>query len=67
MVCRIAREEGLLIGFSGGAALQGAFEVAQGLKEGVVVTILPDRGDRYFAQPILGRSLVLLGKIHGKT
>jgi cysteine synthase B len=47
MVCRIAREEGLLIGYSGGAALQGAFEVAQGLKEGVVVTVLPDRGDRY--------------------
>jgi cysteine synthase B len=47
MVCRIAREEGLLIGYSGGAALQAAFEVAQGLKEGVVVTILPDRGDRY--------------------
>jgi len=47
MVCRIAREEGLLLGFSGGAALQGAFEVAQGLKEGVVVTVLPDRGERY--------------------
>lgn len=47
MVCRVAREEGLLIGFSGGAALQGAFEVASGIKEGVVVTVLPDRGDRY--------------------
>ena len=47
MVCRVAREEGLLLGYSGGAALQGAFEVAQGIKEGVVVTILPDRGDRY--------------------
>jgi cysteine synthase B len=47
MVCRVAREEGLLVGYSGGAALQGAFEVAQGLKEGVVVTVLPDRGDRY--------------------
>jgi cysteine synthase B len=47
MTCRVAREEGLLVGFSSGAALQGAFEVAQKLKEGVVVTILPDRGDRY--------------------
>jgi S-sulfo-L-cysteine synthase (O-acetyl-L-serine-dependent) len=47
MVCRVAREEGLLVGFSGGAAVQGAFEVAQGIKEGVVVTVLPDRGDRY--------------------
>jgi S-sulfo-L-cysteine synthase (O-acetyl-L-serine-dependent) len=47
MVCRVAREEGLLTGYSSGAALQGAFEVAQDLKEGVVVTVLPDRGDRY--------------------
>jgi cysteine synthase B len=47
MVCRVAREEGLLLGYSGGAALQGAFEVAQGLKEGTVVTILPDKGERY--------------------
>ena len=49
MVCRVAREEGILLGYSGGAALQGAFEVAQGLKTGVVVTILPDRGDRYLS------------------
>ena len=47
MVCRVAREEGILIGWSGGAALQGAFEVAQELKEGVVVTVLPDSGERY--------------------
>jgi S-sulfo-L-cysteine synthase (O-acetyl-L-serine-dependent) len=47
MVCRVAREEGLLVGYSCGAALDGAFQVAQGLKEGVVVTVLPDRGDRY--------------------
>ena len=47
MSVRIAREEGLLIGYSGGAALQGAFEVAMGLSEGVVVTVLPDRGERY--------------------
>lgn len=47
MMVRIAREEGLLIGYSCGAALQGAFEVAMGLEEGVVVTVLPDRGERY--------------------
>jgi len=58
MVCRVAREEGILIGLSCGAALQGAFEVAQGLQEGVVVTVLPDRGERYlkaqFWDEILG-------------
>lgn len=47
MTCRLAREEGLLVGYSAGAALQGAFEVAMGLKEGVVVTIFPDAGERY--------------------
>jgi len=47
MCCRLAREEGVLVGFSSGAALQGAFEVALGLKEGLVVTVFPDAGDRY--------------------
>jgi cysteine synthase B len=47
MCCRLAREEGVLVGYSGGAALQGAFEVALGLKEGLVVTVFPDGGDRY--------------------
>jgi cysteine synthase B len=47
MCCRLAREEGILVGYSGGAALQGAFEIALGLKEGVVVTVFPDGGERY--------------------
>lgn len=47
MCCRMAREEGILVGFSSGAALQGAFDVATGLSEGVVVTVLPDSGERY--------------------
>lgn len=47
MVCRLAREEGILVGYSSGAAMQGALEVALGLQEGVVVTVFPDGGDRY--------------------
>jgi cysteine synthase B len=47
MCCRLAREEGVLAGFSSGAALQGAFEVALGLKDAVVVCVLPDAGERY--------------------
>jgi len=66
MVCRIAREEGLLIGYSGGAALQGAFEVAQGLKEGVVVTILPDRGDRYLRSQFWDEVLSFWEKYNSK-
>ncbi|HMU75045.1 MAG TPA: cysteine synthase family protein [Elusimicrobiota bacterium] len=47
MCCRMAREEGVLVGYSCGAALQGVFEVAMGLEEGVLVTVLPDSGERY--------------------
>ena len=46
---RLAREEGLLTGPSGGGAVWGAIEVAKGLTEGVVVTLLPDGGDRYLS------------------
>ena len=47
MCCRLAREEGVLVGFSSGAALQGAFEVALGLRDAVVVTVFCDAGERY--------------------
>ncbi|MFN0118729.1 MAG: PLP-dependent cysteine synthase family protein [Elusimicrobiota bacterium] len=47
MCCRLAREEGVLVGFSSGAALQGAFEVALGVKNAVVVCVLCDGGERY--------------------
>jgi cysteine synthase len=47
LACRLAREEGMLAGYSAGAALQGAFEVAMGLKEGLIVTVFPDAGERY--------------------
>jgi S-sulfo-L-cysteine synthase (O-acetyl-L-serine-dependent) len=47
MCCRLAREEGLLVGYSSGAALHAAFEVALGLKEGLVVTVFCDAGERY--------------------
>jgi S-sulfo-L-cysteine synthase (O-acetyl-L-serine-dependent) len=34
---------------SSGAAVAGALKVAAGMKKGVIVTILPDRGDRYLS------------------
>ena len=48
MAERLAREEGLIVGHSSGAAMLGALRVAEKLSEGVVVTIFPDHGDRYF-------------------
>ncbi len=48
MTERLAREEGLVVGHSSGAALLGALKIAEKIKEGVVVTLFPDHGDRYF-------------------
>ncbi len=46
---RLAREEGLFVGWSSGSALHGALEYAQAhLKESdVMVILLPDHGTRY--------------------
>ncbi len=46
---RLAKEEGMLVGHSAGAAMWAALKVAEQLTEGVVVTIFPDGGDRYLS------------------
>jgi S-sulfo-L-cysteine synthase (O-acetyl-L-serine-dependent) len=46
---RLAVEEGILVGQSAGAALCAALDLAQRISEGVIVTILPDAGERYFS------------------
>jgi len=47
---RLAREEGLLVGVSSGANVLGAVETARRLGPGhTVVTVLPDRGERYLS------------------
>jgi cysteine synthase B len=43
---------GLLLGWSAGAAIVAAFEVARALDRGVVVTILPDGASRYLDDPL---------------
>jgi len=47
MVKRSAREEGILVGISSGAAAVAAVRVAERLEEGVVVTIFPDNAAKY--------------------
>lgn len=47
---RLSREEGLLVGVSAGAAVWAACEVAAGLRpDQLVVTVLPDTGERYLS------------------
>jgi cysteine synthase A len=47
---RLAREAGLLVGISAGAAVRAALDVARELGRGKnVVTLLPDTGERYFS------------------
>jgi cysteine synthase B len=53
---RLAKEEGILVGHSSGASLAGGLRIARKLskegKTGVVVTLFPDRAERYFEAPI---------------
>ncbi|MFM1704294.1 cysteine synthase CysM [Aeromonas salmonicida] len=49
MMRRLAREEGICCGVSSGGAVAGALRVASEIKQGVVVAIICDRGDRYLS------------------
>ena len=53
MVRRLAREEGLFVGISSGAAAVAALRVASELEEGIVVTIFPDAGYKYLSDKAL--------------
>ncbi len=50
MVRRVAREEGILIGISAGAAVATALQVAREVESGVIVTILCDGADKYLSE-----------------
>ena len=47
---RLARDEGLLVGVSSGAALAGALRIAATIDRGVIVTVFPDSGTRYLSE-----------------
>lgn len=58
MTRRLAREEGLLVGISSGAAAWGAVQVAQELgADKTVVTLLPDTGERYLSTDVFKREV----------
>jgi S-sulfo-L-cysteine synthase (O-acetyl-L-serine-dependent) len=57
---RLAKEEGLLVGHSSGASLAGGLRIAKRLvaagQTGVVVTLFPDRAERYFEAPLIPKA-----------
>jgi cysteine synthase B len=54
MVRRLAAEEGLLVGISGGAAVAACVELAREIEHGVIVTVLPDSGVKYLSESFWG-------------
>ena len=49
MARRLARDEGLFVGMSSGAAMSAAIDEARRIENGVVVVIFPDSGERYLS------------------
>ncbi|MFQ5957281.1 MAG: PLP-dependent cysteine synthase family protein [Candidatus Brocadiales bacterium] len=49
MVKELGEKEGLLVGYSAGAAMKAALEVAKDSKRGVVVVVFPDSGKNYLS------------------
>jgi len=52
----LAKKEGMFVGSSSGAALVGAVKLANEIGEGTIVTLFPDRGDRYFSKNLYRQS-----------
>ncbi len=54
MTRRLVREEGLMVGISSGANVFAALEMARKIDRGkTIVTILPDRGERYLSMSLI--------------
>jgi cystathionine beta-synthase len=67
MARRMAREEGLLIGGSGGTAVYAAVEIAKQLGEGkTVVTLIPDTGRAYLSKFYDDNYMIDLGFLERK-
>lgn len=54
MARQMAKVEGVFAGMSSGGALSAAIRLAQELKEGLIVFICCDRGDRYLSSELFG-------------
>jgi len=52
MVKTLGIKEGLVVGSSSGAAMAGTLKLIEKINSGNVVTLFPDRGDRYFSKEL---------------
>jgi len=60
MTVRLAKEEGLWVGHSSGAAFWASLKLAESIDRGMIVTIFPDGGNRYFSTAFnIGKGLAL--------
>lgn len=51
---RLASEEGIIAGSSSGAAFAASLKLIESGVKGNIVTVFPDRGDRYFSKHLYG-------------
>ena len=51
---KLASREGIFAGESSGAAMSAALRLAEEIDGGNIVTLFPDRGDRYFSKHLYG-------------
>jgi S-sulfo-L-cysteine synthase (O-acetyl-L-serine-dependent) len=65
MVRQLARDEGLLVGISGGAAVVGGLRVARDVvtagQKAVIVMVLPDGADKYLSERFWDEETLLAG------
>jgi S-sulfo-L-cysteine synthase (O-acetyl-L-serine-dependent) len=54
MTRRLSKEEGIFAGMSSGGAVMAASKLSEKIKEGVIVCIICDRGDRYLSSDLFG-------------
>ncbi len=54
MARRLAKEEGILVGMSSGAAMHVALEEAKKMHDGLIVVLLPDGGEKYLSTTLFG-------------
>jgi len=57
-------KEGLFVGMSSGAAMHIALRKSSELNEGIIVVILPDRGDRYLSTSLFTSSLCEMSSVN---